>query len=308
MRWTAVLCAAALVSALAARAALAQVPDLSGLWTNASLTNLERPAAFGRLELTEAEADAYERSHPGTPEPTRSDAVGQDGTEWWEMGGKLGRLNGRARSSWIVDPANGRLPYSPAGLAALQARQELARSFDAPEARPPAERCLMGLHGSSLPPMLNTAYNNHLHIVQTRDYLVIVAEMHSGPRIIPLRASAPDAGASWNGQSVSRWEGRTLVVETTRFHPQAQWRAPGRLFISTGAKVTERFTRTAADEIRYQFEVDDPAIYSQPWRGEMPLRRALGPMFEFACHEGNYALPGILAGGREEERAAAARQ
>lgn len=187
------LCVAALVSAFAAGAAVAQVPDLSGLWTNASLTNLERPTVFRSLELTDTEAAAYERSHPGTPEPTRGDAVGQDGTEWWEMGGKLGRLGGRARSSWIVDPEDGRLPYSPAGLAALQARQALARSFDNPEARPPAERCLMGLHGSSLPPMMNTAYNNHLRLVQTRDHLVIVTEMHLRTADHPPRVV--DAGA-----------------------------------------------------------------------------------------------------------------
>ena len=307
MRRTAELCVAVLISAAVAGAAVAQVADLSGVWTSASITNLERPPAFRSLELTEAEAAAYEMAHPGTPEPARGDPVGQDHTEWWEMGGKLGRLDGRARSSWIVEPADGRLPYSPAGLAALQARQAQARSFDGPEARPAPERCLMGLHGSSLPPMMNTSYNNHLRIVQTRDHLVIVPEMNSGPRIIHLGAAARAPGPAWNGHSVGRWEKRTLVVETTGFHPQAQWRAPGRLYISSEAKVTERFTRTGPDEVRYQFEVHDPAIYSRPWRGEMPLRRTARPMFEFACHEGNYSLPGILAGGREAERAAAAR-
>ena len=303
---TAKLCVAILMSLFAAGAAAAQAPDLSGLWTNASITALERPPAFRTLELSETEAAAYEEAHPGTPEPTRGDAVGQDDTEWWEMGSRLGRLDGRARSSWIVEPADGRLPYSPAGLAALQTWQAKARVFDSPEARPAAERCLMGLHGSSLPPMMNTSYNNHLQIVQTREHLVIVPEMNAGPRIVHLRPAAAPAGGAWSGHSVGRWEGATLVVETTGFHPQAQWRAPGRLLISSAAKVTERFTRVGPDELRYRFEVDDPAIYSRTWRGEMPLRRAAGPMFEFACHEGNYSLPGILAGGRQVERDAAA--
>jgi hypothetical protein len=130
--------------------------------------------------------------------------------------------------------------------------------------------------------------------------------MNAGPRIIHLRPTALPPGGAWSGHSVGRWEGRTLVVETTGFHSQAQWRAPGRLFISSGGKVTERFTRSGPAEVRYQFEVDDPAVYSRTWRGEMPLRRAPGPMFEFACHEGNYSLPGILAGGRKVERDAPA--
>jgi hypothetical protein len=250
MRRTAQLWAAALASVFAAGAAFAQVPDLSGLWTNASLTTLERPALFQALELTDAQAAAYEAAHPGTPEATRGDAVGQEHTEWWEMGGKLARLNGRARTSWIVEPADGRLPYSPTGLAALQARQAQARSFDAPETRPSAERCLMGVQGSSLPPMMNPGYNTQLQIVQTRDHIVIVPEMNVGPRIIPLDPAAREPGTSWNGHSVGRWEGPTLVVETTGFQPQAQWRAPLRLFISSTAKVTERFTLTGPDEVR----------------------------------------------------------
>lgn len=306
MHRNAQLWAAVMVHVFAAGAALAGTPDFSGLWTNASITTLERPAVFRVLELSEAEALAYEKAHPGTPEPTRGDAVGQDETEWWEMGAKLARLGGRARSSWIVEPLDGLLPYSADGLAALKASQMKARSFDDPEARPAAERCLMGLHGSSLPPMMNTSYNNHLQIVQTGDHLVIVPAMSAGPRIVHLRAAAAPPGGAWSGHSVGRWEGQTLVVETTGFHPQAQWRAPGRLFISSGAKVTERFTQTTADELLYQFQVDDPAIYSRIWKGEMPLRRVAGPMFEFACHEGNYSLPGILAGARKVERDAAA--
>jgi hypothetical protein len=283
----------------------AREPDLEGVWTSAWLTTLERSPAFKTLEVSEAEAEAYERGHPGTPEPVRGGAVGQEHTEWWDLGAKLGRIDGRARSSWIVDPPDGRLPYSPAGLAALQAAQAAGRRADDPETRPAPERCLMGLGGTSLPPMLNAAYNNHLRIVQTHEAVVLVTEMNTGPRIVPLTVPTPEPGLAWSGRSTGRWDGDTLVVETTGFQPGAQWRAPGRLFISSSGKVTERFRRTGPDTILYRFEVDDPAVFTRTWRGEMPLRRATAPMFEFACHEGNYSLSGILGGARAEESTAA---
>jgi hypothetical protein len=278
-------------------------PDLQGVWTNAWLTTLERPAQFETLEIPEAQAAAFEAGHDGVPEPAKGGPVGQEDSEWWEIGRALGRLDGRARSSWIIAPADGRLPYTPAGSAKLRARQqEAAGKFDGPEVRPAAERCLLSLGGTSLPPMLNAGYNNLLRIVQTADN-VIVPEMHTGPRIVPLNPVAAQPGLAWSGHSVGRWDGDTLVVETTGFHGQAQFRAPSRLYISSAGKVTERFTRTSPDEIHYAFTVDDPATYSQPWRGEMPLQRSAEAMFEFACHEGNYSLPGILAGAREQERA-----
>jgi hypothetical protein len=284
-------------------------PDLEGLWSNAWITTLQRPPRFKTLEIGDAEAAAYEASHDGTPEPARASDVGQAESEWWEMGGRMGRIDGRARTSWIVDPADGRLPYSPAGLAAFQAQARAhMRNVDDPEARPAAERCLMGLGGTSLPPMLNASYGNLLRIVQTKDHVVLVTEMHVGPRIIPLAPDAQEPGPAWSGRSQGRWDGETLVVETTGFHPSAQHRAPSGLYISSAAKVTERFTRVGADEIRYGFTVEDPTVFAQTWRGEMPIIRSKGPMFEFACHEGNYSLPGILGGGREQDRAAAAGQ
>jgi hypothetical protein len=279
--------------------------DFEGVWSSASITFLERPPALKTLELTEAEAQAYEAQHPGSPEVARNSGVGQEDSEWWEMGGKLGRIRGRARSSWIVDPADGRLPYSTAGLAVLQKAQEAIRATDNPEARLATDRCLMGAGGSSLPPMLNSSYNSHLRIVQTRDHVVVAPEMGAGPRIIPLDGRPLEPGPAWAGQSHGHWEGDVLVVETTGFHPGARWRGPGRLYTSSAARVTERFRRTGPDEILYSFEVDDPAVFTTMWRGEMPLRRSSKPMFEFACHEGNYSLPGILGGGREQERAAA---
>lgn len=298
---------AGLVVAIPAAVGAAPRPDprdLEGIWTNGFLTTLERPPGLKALVLSDAEAKAWETEHPRTPEPSRGSPVGQDDTEWWELDAGLARIDGRARSSWIVDPPDGRLPYSPAGLAALQKAQGAARRADDPETRPAAERCLMGLGGTSLPPMLNAGYSNLMQIVQTGSHVVIVPEMNAGPRIIALSAAAREPGLSWSGRSAGRWDGDTLVVETTGFHPEAQWRAPSRLFVSSTGKVTERFRRTGPDDILYSFEVDDPATFTRPWRGEMSLRRAKGPMFEFACHEGNYSLSGILAGGREEDRAA----
>jgi hypothetical protein len=281
-------------------------PDLQGLWTNASLTTLERPARFTALVIPEAEAKAFEAAHDGVPAVVGGD-VGQGETEWWELGGKLARIEGQARSSWVTEPADGRLPFSPEGRRNLQANQaRLMSNFDGPEVRPATERCLVSVGGTNAPPMLNAGYNNHLQIVQTPEHVVIVTEMNHDARIIPLTAGPAAPGASWLGHSVGRWEGDTLVVETTGFQPGSAWRAPGPLYISPDARVTERFTRTSRDEIRYAFSVEDPSTYSRPWRAEMPLRRAPGPMYEFACHEGNYSMAGVLAGGREKEREALA--
>lgn len=306
-RFAAIILATALLAPLVAQARPPVPPhDLEGLWTASSLTGLERLPAFKTLVVSDAEAKAFEAAH--TRRPTLPfDNVGQDDTEWWELQGGLGRVDGQARSSWIVEPADGRLPLSPEGLAKVARHQAgLLRDFDGPEARPSPERCLTATAGAIAPPMLNTSYNSHLHIVQTPDHVVLTAEMNHDARILPIGPPPPQAaamGPSWYGRSVARWEGNALVVETTGFRPETSWRFPTRLYVSPGARVTERFTRVSADEIRYAFTVDDPAIYTAPWRGEIPLRRAKGPMFEFACHEGNYAMRGALAGARREEGA-----
>jgi hypothetical protein len=285
-------------------------PDLQGQWTNASLTHLERPRDLKPLVLTETEARAYEARQDGAPK-IAGDDVGQATTEIWEQGGKLGRLGGQVRTSWLVDPPDGRLPYSEVGRKLLQqAMGALYTNFDGPEVRPATERCLIGSNSTSGPPMLNAGYNNNYQFVQTKDYLVVVVEMIHDARIIPLRAEPRPPAAEpvrpWMGRSVGRWEGDTLVVETADFKPVSPWRGSSPLYISPAARVTERFTRVSDDEIRYEFAVDDPAVYTQVWRGEMPLRRAKAQMYEFACHEGNYSLGLILAGGRQKDREAAA--
>jgi hypothetical protein len=282
-------------------------PHLQGLWTAASLTALERPTAFASLVIPEAQARAYEAAHDGTPN-LPNDEIGQNQSEWWERGGALGRVGTQARSSWLIDPPDGRLPYSPAGARALKAAQAAnLGNFDGPESRPAAERCLAGVGGSTGAPIQNSAYSNFYQVVQTADHVVIVAEMNHDVRIIPLgQEPRADEARAWSGVSVGRWEGETLVVETTHFSEGWGWRTPSPLYLSPDAKVTERFTRVSPTEILYEYAVDDPKIFTRTWRAEMPMRRTAGPMYEFACHEGNYSLSGILAGGRQKEREAQA--
>jgi len=282
-------------------------PDLQGEWSIASLTTLERPAALTSLAVSEAQAKDFEATQDGTPN-IPDDVTGQKQSEWWDRGAALARLDGQIRSSWLIDPADGRLPYSPAGAKALQAAQAAAaQSFDNPESRPTTERCLMGPHGSTGAPLQNTSYSNFYQIVQTADYVVIAAEINHDVRIIPLRAAAsPSAARSWSGVSVGHWEGDALVVETSQFSEGSGWRAPSRLYLSPNARVTERFTRTSPTEIRYEYTVEDPAVFTRVWRGEMPMTRTAARIYEFACHEGNYSLSGILAGGRQKDREARA--
>jgi len=282
----------------------AAAPDLEGVWTNASLTGLERPEELRALEVSEAEAKAFEATHDGTP-AIPGDDVGHSTSEWWDLGVKLSRMDGKIRSSWLTDPPDGRLPYTEAGRKALGAQvNAMLSAYDGPEVRPAPERCLVGAASTSTPPILNAAYNSNLQIVQTADHVVIVTEMTRDARIIPLRDGRRAPGPVWSGLSVGRWEGETLVIETVGFHPGEEWRMPAALYISVDAKVTERFTRISADEIRYAFTVEDPKTFTQTWRGDMPLRRATRPMYEFACHEGNYSLTGVLAGARHGERTA----
>jgi hypothetical protein len=282
-------------------------PDIQGDWSIASLTTLERPAALPTLVVSEAQAKAFEATQDGTPN-IPDDVTGQKQSEWWDRGAALGRLNGQIRSSWLIDPADGRLPYSPAGAKALQAAQAAnLRDFDNPESRSTTERCLMGPHGSTGAPLQNTSYSNFYQVVQTADYVVIAAEINHDVRIIPLNvATSPFEARSWSGVSVGHWEGDTLVVETSRFSESSGWRAPSRLYLSPNARVTERFTRTSPTEIRYEYTVEDPAMFTRVWRGEMPMTRTTARIYEFACHEGNYSLSGILAGGRQKEREASA--
>ena len=293
-------------------------PDFSGVWTNASLTNLVRPAQFKTATIPEAQARAIEQgraravaaqSRPTDPK-LGAPASGQDpggyNNFWTDPGATLGRISGEVRTSWIVDPADGQLPYTPSGKKLMDDTLYKARNtFDGPEARPLGERCILGFGSTAGPPMLNVLYNNNYQIQQAKDAVVIVVEMNHDARIIRLtdRKHPKDAIRQWMGDSFGWWEGDTLVVETTNFQPGESLRPyfGNSIFISMGGKVTERFTRISAGQILYEFQVDDPTVYSKPWKAQMPLNASKGPVYEYACHEGNYALPGILGGARRAE-------
>jgi hypothetical protein len=245
-------------------------------------------------------------------------AVGGYNGFWLDPGLNVIRIDGVARSSIIIDPPNGRVPaLTDAGkkrLAELNARARKFGEFDHPEARPLADRCLMSFGSNAGPPMLpNYFYNNNSTIVQTKDHVMILSEMVHDVRIIRLNDTKhpPAHIRPWMGDSIGRWEGDTLVVETTNIHP-LQLEAPGQTGImwayrgaSENLKVTERFTRTGPDTIRYRFTMEDPATFTAPFTGELPFTRIDEMIYEYACHEGNYAMTNILSGERSKERDAA---
>ncbi|TAJ70416.1 MAG: hypothetical protein EPO51_17965 [Phenylobacterium sp.] len=282
-------------------------PDLQGLWTNVSLTMLERPRKIPLTFATEAEEVAYETTTISSWHKWVNSGLGQ-GVSEWQPTQRLARIDGRLRTSWLVSPADGQLPWRAEArkrFAAMEASAESSLA-DGPEMRPPTDRCLMGGLGSSGPPFMNPAVAGGKQIIQTPGEVAILSEMNHDVRIVRIGGRhLPPSVHVWMGDSIGRWEGETLVVETTNFHPQENFRLI--FMLSPDAKVIERFTRVSATELRYTFEVDDPATYTQAWRGEMPFVPDKGPIYEFACHEGNYAMPDILAAARAAERQPAER-
>jgi hypothetical protein len=297
-------------------------PDLQGDWTNASLTRLERNAAYGdTLVMSEARAAEIEGKNRALIElgnaPTRAGSTVKDlpadcsdgrGTNcnynagWTDPGTTVMRVGGQPRNGFITSTPDGRVPMRPDVRASSEGRPILPPGLainDNPETRSPGERCLVGFGGSSGPVMQPVLYNNLYQIIQTPDAVVIVVEMVHDARIVRMDGQHPPAQVRiWMGDSIGRWEGDALVVETTNFHPQHVFRGA-----SVNLKVTERFTRVGPDRLHYAFRVEDPSVFREPWGGEYEFSRSPTPMYEYACHEGNYGLAGILAGAREEERA-----
>jgi hypothetical protein len=295
-------------------------PDLQGVWTNSSLTTLERPATFKSQALKPEEAKAAEAAFqadmakanaPSDPNAgVFTDGQADDGYNrfWLDLGSKFAVVNGEIRTSWVVEPADGKVPYSAEARSGMFRGRGRGGAFDGPEVRSLGERCIVGYGSSSGPPMLNVLYNNNYQIVQSPGYVTIVVEMNHDARVVRLNdRHLPGHITPWMGDSIGWWEGDTLVVETTNLNPGQSFTADVRhyLYLPPTAKVTERFTRVAKDEILYQFKVEDAKAYTQAWKGEIPMRTAKGPLYEYACHEGNYALPGILRGARAEESKAA---
>jgi hypothetical protein len=283
-------------------------PDLQGVWTNATLTPLERPAAMaGKAFLTEAEAAAVEKR--AAEARAASDKMGplESGSYnrfWFDDGTTV--LSTR-QTSMVVDPPDGRVPVRPSA----EARRDdyAARNGDSYEFMSPWDRCITrGIPGAMLP----AGYNNAYQIIQTPGYVTIVYEMIHDARIIPLNSTQPRSSRvqTWMGEPRGRWEGETLVVETMNFHDKgwiATSAAGGRIkgIPHTGRlRVVERFTRVAADTISYSATIEDPDIYTRPWTVSFPL--TADPeyrIFEYACHEGNYAIENILRGARALEKA-----
>lgn len=294
-------------------------PDLQGFWTNATLTPVERPATLGdKLVLSEAEATAMERqmaqrmdaaSAPSDPNEVlrAGQAVGGYNMFWADFGMHVAIVNGERRSSLIVDPPQGRVPQLRPDAEKLVSAAD-RRGYEGPEQRPLGERCLLAFGNASGPPMLPVMYNSNYQIVQTGDTVVILVEMPHDVRMIHLDSKPlPDGMRKWMGHSVGRWEGETLVVETSKLRKEQYISIGGGgtyryVPSSENLKVIERFTRTGPRSILYEFTVEDPQIFTQSWGGQVPLNAIDEPLYEYACHEGNYALPGILAGAREEEK------
>ena len=293
-------------------------PDLEGVWRDRSLTGLQRPKDFKALVATPYEAAAYEKKRRDRYEtgiaPTAPDApafkpgeVEDESAQWSERPVGLARIRGEIRTSVIVEPEDGKLPYTVAARAAADKATKDEEVYDDPEGRPFDERCLLGGGGGVAPPIINI--RDPIKIVQTRDSVVLFGEQNHEARIVRLGARhRPAAMSAWMGDSIGWWEGDTLVVETTNFSPSDRWRWNGGDYIrvTPATRVAERFTRVGADELVYAYTVEDPTIYTRTWRGEVSFRTTQQPMFEFACHEGNYALTHILQGGRFEDRAKAA--
>jgi hypothetical protein len=300
-------------------------PDLQGNWTNATLTPLERPTGQGPVlsaaevaKIEKGMADRVERlaqpSDPNRPAPPQggdgstgaAGNVGGYNNFWIDSGDRVAIVNGEHRSSLIVDPPDGRVPAlteeARTRQAARLARIKQFGEYDNPENRPLGERCIMSFGSNAGPPMLpNYFYNNNYTIVQTKDHVMIMAEMVHDARIIRLSGERlPKHVRPWMGDSIGRWEGDTLVIETTNFHPLQSFRGA-----SENLKVVERLTRLDADTILYKFTIDDPGTFTRQWSGEVPFKALNDLVYEYACHEANYALSNILSGERAQEREAA---
>ena len=287
-------------------------PDIEGTYTFRTLTRLERPAVLeGKEALDPETAKAFEASEnkrlnrdlfdpiKGAPSagyaPRSEGGVLSYNEFWYERGIELTKDK---RTSLIVDPPDGRIPWSEEGAERRRQRRELRRlhGTDSHENRSLADRCIMGFNSG--PPMTSGAYNNNVQIFQTAGTVAILNEMVHNARVIPLDGRPHGKLRQWAGDSRGHWEGDTLVVETTNFLRETSFRGS-----SANLQLVERFWRLDPDTLMYEFTVEDPTTYARPWTARMPLRRIDDVLYEYACHEGNYAMKGILAGARRKEEA-----
>jgi hypothetical protein len=300
-------------------------PDLQGVWTNATITRMQRLDEFkGKLNLTDEEAKAFEHKDadaaaekPGVESVNLGGQV-FSGTNagynvlFIDRGSELARVDGMKRSSLIIDPPDGKVPPRvAAGGAGRAGGRGGARGggggggqYDSVKMRPASERCLIGFGSTSGPPMMPVLYNNNYEIVQTKDAVMILVEMVHDVRVVRMNSEhEPPQMKKWLGDSTGKWEGDTLVVDTTNFSDRNRFQGA-----SENLHVIERFRRVDPNTILYRVTLDDPATWAKQWTMEFPFQATPGPIYEYACHEGNYAMTDILGGARKQEAEAAAKQ
>ena len=302
-------------------------PDLQGYWSNASLTKMERDPNYAEYGLVfpsdlvpELTADHPQVVRQQTDDnqawkelPDGSDLARGRGYNafWVDPGQNFAVVKGEVRTSMVTYPNNGLIPYSEEGRKLRRENRakysgilsdQVTMGTDGPEGRALGERCLIGMGSTGGPPITNVRYNNLYQIIQTDEYIALHIEMAHDIRIIPITTEYRRTNMTpWFGDSIGHWDGDTLVVETKGLHPlhgERHYVAA----LSEQAKVIERFTRHSNEKILYEFEVVDPIYYEEPWQGEMSFNASNLPIYEYACHEGNYGLIGILAGARQLEQ------
>jgi hypothetical protein len=298
-------------SPAAAKGTLARLsngrPDLQGIWGFATVTPLQRPKEFaGREVLTAEEKAKLEDQAVRDQFVDRAPPSGNPGTYnrfWVDAGTKVVATG---RTSLIVDPPDGRVPpLTPHGQQRAAAIDERAKIAAGPEDLTTWDRCILGFNAG--PPMIGGGYNAYVQLVQTSDYVVLFTEMVHDARIIPLkgRPSLPSHFHHWRGDSRGRWDGDTLVVETRNFRTEGTGTLSLRGLGLSGDEnlhLTERFRRLDANTLLYEYTVDDPTVWTRPWTVSMTMQQSDGAIYEYACHEANYGMRGILAGARAEER------
>jgi hypothetical protein len=285
-------------------------PDLQGVWDFRTVTPLQRPDEYaGKAVLTDQEAVEFERKYARNQDDRENTPTTvQNGTAstrdvdrayndfWWDFGKKV---VGTKRTSLIVDPPDGKMPpLTPEAQKRADVRKEaFQRPALGPEDRNIGERCILGFNSG--PPMLPSAYNNNMQIFQNSDHIVVLNEMVHNARIVPVdgRPHVPQGVRQWTGDSRGRWEGDTLVVETTNFLGETAFPNAG-----PNLRLTERFKRVDADTLLYEFTVNDPTTWTKPWTAEIPMMKSNQSLYEYACHEGNYGMTNLLSGARAVEK------
>jgi hypothetical protein len=278
-------------------------PDFQGIWDFRTITPLERPSQFSDRPVLSADEVAALEQRTAETRVDRAPRPGDPGTYnqfWFDFGN---RVVDDKRTSLVVDPADGRLPpLTPAAQQRASERAEqLKRPATGPEDRPTWERCLLGFNSG--PPIMPSGYNNNIQVIQTRDHVVILTEMVHDARVVPIASRAHTAVRRWLGESRGRWEGDTLVVETRNFTANGTGTIGLRVPVSDRLHLVERFSLRDAQTLVYEFTVDDAATWTRPWTAVVPMRKTDDQIYEYACHEGNLGMVGILAGARELEKA-----